>query len=123
MKENYNVIIIINGTEVGIGLTQTGKCHVGPRPSSSAPVMMGGEEDPGAAKGGTMTEHRKTRSKKGEVEPSKYAVFENHICSKLESWQGLKQMNFFGKHLFVGVCFVFPESEGQRSASLGAAGK
>lgn len=53
MKQNYNVSII-NGTEVGIGLTQAGECHVGPRPSSSAPVMMEGEEDPGAAKGGRM---------------------------------------------------------------------
>lgn len=32
-------------------------------------------------------------------------------------------MNFFGKHLSVGVHLMFLESEGQRRASLGVAGE
>lgn len=54
MEYNYNAIII-NGTDIGIGLTQAGKCRAGPWLSSGAPVMMEGEEDPGAAEGGRMT--------------------------------------------------------------------
>lgn len=43
MKQIYNVTMI-NGSEVGIELTQAGKCHVGPRLSSSAPVMIEGRK-------------------------------------------------------------------------------